>query len=90
MWAKMKAALIGAMMIGSSSAAMAREAVTSQLSDGACSAIQTACLPWRAPNGHSQPTAADLPSKFTPVPSHLDLQALDKAIDRKLTICRGC
>jgi hypothetical protein len=87
MWAKMKAALIGAMMIGSSSAAMAREAVTSQLSDGACSAIQTACLPWQAPNGHSQPTAADLPSKFTP---DLDLQALDKAIDRKLTICRGC
>ncbi len=30
------------------------------------------------------------PRDFTPVLSDSELQALDKAIDRKLTICRGC
>lgn len=87
---KIKGALIGAMIFGSSSVALAREPATSHLPDRACSAIQAACLPWQAPNGHRQPGAAELPDNFTPTPSDLELEAWDKALDKKLTICRGC
>jgi hypothetical protein len=89
-WTKMKAALIGAMIIGSSSAAMARETVTSHLPHKGRCVIDTACLPWQAPIGHHQPEAADLPGNPASAPSDQELQALDKSIDRKLTICRGC
>jgi NAD(P)-dependent dehydrogenase (short-subunit alcohol dehydrogenase family) len=113
--------VIGAMIIASSSAASAHDALSSHLPDGAINAaclpwqapidrrqpeaadlpndftpmpyggrrgINTACLPWRAPIGHRQPGAADLHGNFTP--ARPELQALNKAIDRKLTICRGC
>jgi hypothetical protein len=52
-------------------------------------AIDTACLPWQAPIGHRQPRVADI-GIFRPTPSDLELQDLDKVIDQKLTICRGC
>jgi len=42
------------------------------------------------PIGHRQPGAAELPDNFTLPPSDLELEALDKALDKKLTICRGC
>ena len=84
-----KSALIAAMIFGSSSVVVARETATSHVSGRACSAIQTACLPWQAPIGHRQPEITDI-SKVQPVPSDLELQALDRAIDQKLTICRGC
>jgi hypothetical protein len=90
MSAKIKGALIAAMIFGSTSVAVAREAATSHVPDRACSAIQTACLPWQAPIGHRQPGAAELPDNFTLPPSDLELEALDKALDKKLTICRGC
>jgi hypothetical protein len=113
--------VIGAMIIASGSAAMARDTLSSHLPDGminaAClpwqapigrrqseaadlpgdftpvihggrSGINTACLPWQAPIGHRQPGAADLLGSFTP--ARPELQALNKAIDRMLTICRGC
>ena len=83
MSAKIKSALIGAMIFGSSSVALAREPAANHAPDGACSAIQTACLPWQAPIGHRQPEVADI-SKVKPLPSDLELQALDQAIDRKL------
>lgn len=89
MSAKIKGALIGAMIFGSISVALAREAAANHAPDGACRAIQTACLPWQAPIGHRQPEVADI-SKVKPLPSDLELQALDQAIDRKLTICHGC
>ncbi len=89
MSAKIKGALIGAMIFGSSSVAPAREAATNHVPDRACSAIQTACLPWQAPVGHRQPEVTDI-NKVQPLPSDLEPQALDRAIDRKLTICRGC
>jgi hypothetical protein len=90
MSAKIKGALIGAMIFGSSSVALAREAATNHVPHKACRAIQTACLPWQAPVGHRQPAAADLPDNFTPAPSDLELEAVDRALAKKLTICRGC
>jgi hypothetical protein len=113
--------VIGAMIIGSSSAIMARQTLTSHPREGVINAaclpwqvsighrqpvaadtpgdftpvphggrrvINTACVPWQAPIGHRQPGAADLPGYFTP--ERAELQALDKAIDRKLAICRAC
>jgi len=86
---KFKSTLIAAMIFGSSSVALTREAATSHVPGRACSAIQTACLPWQAPIGHRQPEVTDI-GKVQAVPSDLELQALDRAIDQKLTICRGC
>jgi NAD(P)-dependent dehydrogenase (short-subunit alcohol dehydrogenase family) len=113
--------VIGAMIIVSSSVAMACDTLSSHLPDGminaAClpwqapisreqseaahlpgdftpvihggrSGINTACVPWQAPIGHRQPGTADILGNFTP--ARPQLQALNKAIDRKLTICRGC
>jgi hypothetical protein len=85
---KIKGVLIGAMIFGSSSAALAREAAINHMPGRACSAIQATCLPSQAPTGHRQPGAAA--DNFTPAPSDLELQALDRAIDKKLMICRGC
>jgi hypothetical protein len=87
---KMTHAFIIATILGSSSAGMASDTAVIHAAQGGRCAIQTACLPWQAPVGHRQPSAADLPDNFTPVPSDLELEALDKAIDQKLTICRGC
>jgi hypothetical protein len=89
MSAKIKGALIGVMIFGSSSVALAREAATSHVPCRACSTIQSACLPWQAPVGHRQPEETDI-GKVQPLPSDRELQTLDKAIDEKLTICRGC
>ena len=41
---------------------------------------------WPAPVGHSQPRAADVPLS----PSLAGQEALDRALDEKLRICRGC
>ena len=89
MSANITRALIVATMLGFSSAAMARTTM-SPMPRGARCTIQTACLPWQAPVGHRQPAAADLTGNFTPAPLDLELEALDKALDKKLTICRGC
>jgi hypothetical protein len=59
MSAKIKGALIGVMIFGSSSVALAREAATSHVPGRACSTIQSACLPWQAPVGHRQPEETD-------------------------------
>jgi hypothetical protein len=66
---------------------MARDTVRSHPPD---EVINAACLPWQAPIGHRQPGAADLPGDFTPTLSDPELQAVNKAIDRRVTICRGC
>ena len=47
-------------------------------------------LPWPAPIGHRQPRASEIPknpqlSEFEP-----EQRWLDKDLDRKLKICRGC
>ena len=45
-------------------------------------------LAWPAPVGHRQPQSKDLPSQN---PNELDaISEEDRAVDRKLTICRGC
>ena len=74
---------------GSGFLASAREAATSRAPDPACHATQNACLPWQAPIGHRQPRLTNV-GKLQPLPSDLELQALDRALDKKLTICRGC
>jgi hypothetical protein len=52
-------------------------------------ASQTERLPWSAPVGHRQPRAADVPSE--PLSKvELEQRRLDKELDRKLIICRGC
>jgi hypothetical protein len=45
---------------------------------------------WPAPVGHFQPRAADIPIGIPLSPSSAEQQALDRALDEKLKICRGC
>jgi hypothetical protein len=84
-----KGAIIGAMIFATGSTTSTGAEAADHGPGRACGAIQTACLPWQAPVGHRQPAIADI-SKVPPLPSDLELQALDRAIDEKLTICRGC
>jgi len=46
---------------------------------------------WPAPTGHRQPRAEDIPAEG-PKKSEFDVQLerLDRALDGKLRICRGC
>ena len=53
-------------------------------------ASQLASLPWSAPIGHRQPRAADLHLDAELSPDVVRLQHENSAVDRKLTICRGC
>jgi hypothetical protein len=43
---------------------------------------------WSAPIGHRQPRARDLPSEDAGELGHINDE--DRAVDRKLIICRGC
>ncbi len=45
-------------------------------------------LRWRAPIGHRQPHARDVPSESSDDLGHLSEE--DRAVDRRLVICRGC
>jgi hypothetical protein len=46
---------------------------------------------WPAPVGHSQPRAGDIPAGIPLSPSRAEQEnLLDRAIDEKLNICRGC
>ena len=84
-----KRAIIGAMIFATGSTASFGAQAADHGPGRTCGAIQTACLPWQAPVGHRQPAIADI-SRVPPLPSDQELQALDRAIDEKLTICRGC
>ena len=44
----------------------------------------------QAPVGHRQPRAADIPANAPKHESDAWLQRLNRQIDRKLQICRGC
>lgn len=53
-------------------------------------AVRPTQLPWPAPVGHRQPRAIDFPDNEPLSRFDLDQRRLDKEIDRKLRICRGC
>ena len=44
----------------------------------------------QAPIGHRQPRRSDVPGSAQASPEDAELQRLDKDIDRRLIICRGC
>jgi hypothetical protein len=53
-------------------------------------AAELAGLPWSAPVGHRQPRPADLHMDAQLSPDEVRLRQENDAVDRKLTICRGC
>jgi hypothetical protein len=53
-------------------------------------AVLTAQLPWLAPVGHHQPHQADVPEPAAVSAWERQQQQVDKELDRKLIICRGC
>jgi hypothetical protein len=52
-------------------------------------AVLTSQLPWLAPTGHRQPTRADVPQEEA-LSGWERQQIIDRELDRKLIICRGC
>lgn len=50
----------------------------------------TARLPWPAPVGHRQPHRADIPQSEAVSAWERQQQRLDRELDRRLIICRGC
>jgi hypothetical protein len=51
---------------------------------------RTISVAWPAPVGHFQPHARDIPTAIPLSPSQAEQEALDRALDDKLKICRGC
>lgn len=47
-------------------------------------------LPWLAPAGHRQPRQADVPPPDAVSAWEHRQQQLDRELDRKLIICKGC
>jgi hypothetical protein len=45
---------------------------------------------WQAPVGHFQPRARDIPPDISLSLPRPEQEALDRAFDDKLKICRGC
>jgi hypothetical protein len=54
------------------------------------SKVLTSHLPWLAPVGHRQPHRADAPQSEAVSEWERQQQRLDRQLDRKLIICRGC
>lgn len=52
--------------------------------------IVSSRLPWPAPVGHRQPRLADVPQSSSLSAWEREQHVLDRELDRKLVICRGC
>ena len=50
----------------------------------------TISVAWPAPVGHFQPRAPGIPVGIPLSPTREEQEALDRALDDKLKICRGC
>jgi hypothetical protein len=50
----------------------------------------TSRLPWRAPIGHRQPRQTDVPQDDGISAWEREQDRLNRELDRKLVICRGC
>ena len=57
---------------------------------GHASTVETSHRPWLAPVGHRQPQRADAPQSGVISAWERQQQQLDRELDRKLIICRGC
>jgi len=72
--------------------AVATVAVAAHRADAQAPAAQpgTISIAWPAPVGHFQPRAADTAIGIPLSPSLAEQEALDRTLDDKLKICRGC
>lgn len=90
-----RAAVAGLIFFGLLSSANANDAaifpdrLISGTADHA-SKVLTSHLPWLAPVGHRQPHRADAPQSEAVSEWERQQQRLDRQLDRKLIICRGC
>jgi hypothetical protein len=57
---------------------------------GYCVANPATAKPWPAPVGHRQPRENELPNDAQRSESGFESNWLDKSLDGKLKICRGC
>jgi hypothetical protein len=52
--------------------------------------VQTRAMPLPAPVGHRQPRAADIPAGLAKNMSDEEHERRERALSRRLQICRGC
>lgn len=52
--------------------------------------VLTSRSPWLAPVGHRQPRRADVPQHQAGSAGEQQQKQVDRELDRKLIICRGC
>ncbi|MCP1777391.1 hypothetical protein ABIF68_004256 [Bradyrhizobium japonicum] len=76
--------------VSSLRAAGGASAPVTMSSPGSVDAMKFADLSRQAPIGHRQPRRSDVPGSTQSSPEDAELQRLDKGVDRRLIICRGC
>lgn len=59
-------------------------------SPGSVDELRFADLGRQAPIGHRQPRRSDVPEAAQASPADAEFRRLDKEVDRRLIICRGC
>lgn len=86
-----------ALVVFSALLSPANATTAADLSDGSISAaknraptVLTSRSPWLAPVGHRQPRRADVPQHEAVSAGEQQQRQLDRELDRKLIICRGC
>lgn len=86
--AVMLAALFSGRAATAETVGMAKPSHVAGSSSKSDTSSSTVGLPWPAPVGHRQPQAKDLPLQGTNEFERISEE--DRAVDRKLTICRNC
>lgn len=85
---------IAAVLLPALLAATGAAALESQLADRTMGSIEPpaalATKPWPAPVGHRQPRAAEIPANAAKHEADAWLQRLNREIDSRLWLCRGC
>lgn len=86
-----------ALVVFSALLSPANATAAANLSGGSISAaknrapiVLTSRSPWLAPVGHRQPRRADVPQHEAGSAGELQQRQVDRELDRKLIICRGC
>lgn len=86
-----------ALVVFSALLSPANATTAADVSDGSIGAarirapiVLTPRLPWLAPVGHRQPRRADVPQHEAGSAGEQQQRQMDRELDRKLIICRGC
>jgi hypothetical protein len=81
---------LSALLLSAEAHAQAQQPAPEKEQDRTVGAGSPQSTPSPAPIGHRQPKASDLPSVVPKDPSDEWLTRINRELDRKIQICRGC